>query len=802
MLPRRFYLTKYFRFVAVVSMCTTCIFVFNTYKEITQEHETIDLLTTIKWPDVLLENNKTDSEYLGPNIYKRKEAVMQSYFKFLGENLTKEDESVIREYYQPRKERVNPIDYAFVGRDQIKCDSDHPPFLVIMCLSKPDSALERKVIRLTWGQMQKHATREVKIVFIVAKSNHSTDDAVEREHKKHGDIIRISSKDTYRNLTTKVLMGIKWTSTYCPGVKFFMKTDEDCFVHVHNAIKLLENLEVPKHGVILGNVNFRHHVQRTDTKWAITEEEFPFKKMPLYTNGQSYVISGNILGRLIEAGEHMPYISIEDGFITGVLRTVIGASVVPTRGFPHYMMTPASPCSFHNDRRISATNNSPAQMKKIWDGPHVPLDRTAVVTKRVRKYTHENDFYTVLACSNIHDPGKIFYQLEISKPKGSKRKSSERRDFYIFNRLLQEFPIPTEIYEKAEDKLKRKIDYKMLELLENKIKSLEENTAQVSLPCQKSVNQPTQEKKYQKPRRKNGKGSQKKGGNRRRGGKSKVQNATKTRKTQLKGDNCIKGMPEVKEPECNVRHGVKDLIPTTLPTSSLLHFDPEVCDVVRDTTQQEQSENSFSISTADKTTLQMLLRLASHFGRSKHNKNRAMEPMSNRNNALVKWIDKKRDSIFGFYIEVNLNKVDVTFDTIDTHEKMLSQLTFKIWINGILRFITVAFRHIADVSQMLVPVLHKELQLTEFRLIQNKHVDNQQPLMNAIEAPDDKTIELHPDNHVIDVTSNNDDDDDDNGDDDEFIGGIMGVYCRSSIHVDYKGLFHKVDSVGECCYGY
>jgi hypothetical protein len=35
--------------------------------------------------------------------------------------------------------------------------------------------------------------------------------------------------------------------------------------------------------------------------------------------GNTYVISRNIADRLVKASEHMPYIPIEDAYITGIL---------------------------------------------------------------------------------------------------------------------------------------------------------------------------------------------------------------------------------------------------------------------------------------------------------------------------------------------------------------------------------------------------------------------------------------------------------------------------------------------------
>ena len=39
-------------------------------------------------------------------------------------------------------------------------------------------------------------------------------------------------QDTYHNLTLKTVMGLKWTSIFCPQARFVMKTDDDIFVNL------------------------------------------------------------------------------------------------------------------------------------------------------------------------------------------------------------------------------------------------------------------------------------------------------------------------------------------------------------------------------------------------------------------------------------------------------------------------------------------------------------------------------------------------------------------------------------------
>lgn len=46
--------------------------------------------------------------------------------------------------------------------------------------------------------------------------------------------------DTYRNLTLKTIMGMKWASKYCSGAKFFLKIDDDMTLNTYKLLKYLE----------------------------------------------------------------------------------------------------------------------------------------------------------------------------------------------------------------------------------------------------------------------------------------------------------------------------------------------------------------------------------------------------------------------------------------------------------------------------------------------------------------------------------------------------------------------------------
>lgn len=232
-----------------------------------------------------------------------------------------------KNYYRLRKSRVNPFDFKFIKSSENICANlNKSPYLVIMCLSKYYDIETREAIRHTWGSVAnlrrwpnvQNAISDVKLVFLLGSHENSLvkKAIIEDETRRFGDIVAADFIDSYTNLTYKVLMGLKWVSDFCPTTKFVVKVDQDTFLHVANLLHFLFKLQVPDNGIIIGYKNVAPKVLRSG-KWGISRAIFPLPIYPNYTNGNCYVISGNIVPSILEAAEQLPYISVEDVFITG-----------------------------------------------------------------------------------------------------------------------------------------------------------------------------------------------------------------------------------------------------------------------------------------------------------------------------------------------------------------------------------------------------------------------------------------------------------------------------------------------------
>jgi hypothetical protein len=94
----------------------------------------------------------------------------------------------------------------FAFRKERSCNSSSPPLFVVLVHSAPRNDYNRRMIRQTWG-------REAPVYFMLGESSSSAASRlIDEESKRYGDIVQGSFLDSYRNMTYKHVMGLKWAA--------------------------------------------------------------------------------------------------------------------------------------------------------------------------------------------------------------------------------------------------------------------------------------------------------------------------------------------------------------------------------------------------------------------------------------------------------------------------------------------------------------------------------------------------------------------------------------------------------------
>ncbi|XP_064615893.1 beta-1,3-galactosyltransferase 5-like [Liolophura sinensis] len=236
-------------------------------------------------------------------------------------------------YFIPRDHKVNLYNYSFLIDGRNICQGKSP-FLLIVVPSVFDQQDERKVIRETWGSVVKTGQWSdgtklpvIKLMFLFGLRNDTSIYAkLKNESLEYGDVVLADFVDSYRNLTIKSMSALYWTTQFCSDAKYLLKNDADTIVYLPRLVHLMKknftNTIIGHEGQVL-SVTRGGSIKR----WIVSKEEYPPDKYPPYILGNFYAIPKDLISKLFHVSQYIPYLSMEDVFITGVVRITMDAEL-------------------------------------------------------------------------------------------------------------------------------------------------------------------------------------------------------------------------------------------------------------------------------------------------------------------------------------------------------------------------------------------------------------------------------------------------------------------------------------------
>ena len=195
----------------------------------------------------------------------------------------------------PSKEQALPHKTYLISRE--RCTQK--VFLLVMVFSRPAYFDRRSVIRKTWATDPSMKTRW-KTVFLLGQT---PDDSVQNEYLEaegmmHRDLIRGAQKENYYNLTLKTQMGLEWASKYC-DFQYLLKADDDVFVNPHLLMDYLRKPDTPKKKLYRGTCRYGKRPFRRG-KYGVSLEEYNRTTYPGFCNGPAYLLSSDMVHKLVE----------------------------------------------------------------------------------------------------------------------------------------------------------------------------------------------------------------------------------------------------------------------------------------------------------------------------------------------------------------------------------------------------------------------------------------------------------------------------------------------------------------------
>lgn len=216
--------------------------------------------------------------------------------------------------------------------NQPKCavdESSNTPFFVILVNSHPDNAELRQAIRDTWA----HYDKRIKTYFLLGSTKSvEHQQRIKAENDEFFDIIQGNFIDSFRMLSHKDVMGLKWFTENCEVAKYLVKVDDDVFANVPALYDYLKSNKNDKI-FVLGDYREPEVCPRTG-EFAVTEVEYASDYFPSYALSHSIVYSSDIVAQLYEKSCTSEFFfHWADVYVNGLLRAQINVDITSIKEF-------------------------------------------------------------------------------------------------------------------------------------------------------------------------------------------------------------------------------------------------------------------------------------------------------------------------------------------------------------------------------------------------------------------------------------------------------------------------------------
>ncbi|XP_067676391.1 beta-1,3-galactosyltransferase 5-like [Haliotis asinina] len=196
--------------------------------------------------------------------------------------------------------------------------------VVHSAVGNPD---RRRIIRTVFKKDPMYKNYTIRLLFLLGfKRDAKLQDKINQEFSQYGDIVQGRFLDTYRNLTYKAVMGLKWISHNCRNVRNVVKIDDDVYMDLDNFFShIYHNINSTNH--ILCRVLYSRHAVKVNRrgKWAVQKYQFRhYDTFPVdFCSGFAVTMTGSMIPALYKASLLVPIFWVDDVFMYGMVRGFI-----------------------------------------------------------------------------------------------------------------------------------------------------------------------------------------------------------------------------------------------------------------------------------------------------------------------------------------------------------------------------------------------------------------------------------------------------------------------------------------------
>ncbi|CAJ0948951.1 unnamed protein product, partial [Mesorhabditis belari] len=220
-------------------------------------------------------------------------------------NPSNEKESLQKYFYQPFAWKLLPKNNT--------CGPNVTTLIVVH--SANQYSLYRKAIRETYGKKKYQEMFNYRLFFAEGKSENLTKEANLREEAaQYEDIIQADFLDSYRNLTIKYLMWMRYVRDFCPDTELVLKIDDDILVDIFWLFEEIRIKKISKERCFTCRLNQGNVIRDTTHKWYVSKDAMPEDAWNVYSSGIAV-----IQGKLSFSNEHSSILLPLYGYCTSLL---------------------------------------------------------------------------------------------------------------------------------------------------------------------------------------------------------------------------------------------------------------------------------------------------------------------------------------------------------------------------------------------------------------------------------------------------------------------------------------------------
>jgi hypothetical protein len=241
---------------------------------------------------------------------------------------SKEDSKIDKYYFKDII--INSHNYTYILNPQkIICHNQNVKILIYVH-SSPKNFKNRQFVREAWSN--RVLFPNIRTVFMMGSTNDSNiNKLLKYEYGEYSDIVQENFLDTYRNLSLKAIMALKWVKDFCQNAKYIVKLDEDILINTFALLKFIDEIEAKdfknEKTILCKTLKNTKVLRNKASKWFVTYDEIKENVYLDYCAGAAYILTTDLPAIYYNLSQYVRLFWIDDYYITGQIRTLTNTTL-------------------------------------------------------------------------------------------------------------------------------------------------------------------------------------------------------------------------------------------------------------------------------------------------------------------------------------------------------------------------------------------------------------------------------------------------------------------------------------------